>query len=91
MKLNAIMEIAHKAYPDEGTREYWDEMTGEVDEAGSGDTLAQFIVREIAETYDSGANDQEQIDEAARVIRRAENVMALVAEALEHFDPEFKR
>jgi len=91
MKLNDIMEIVHKAYPDEGTREYWYKKENCPDPQGSGDTLAKFVVQEIYETYDDSATDKEQLEEAARVMRRAEETLALVAEVLEHFDPEFKR
>jgi uncharacterized protein YqgQ len=91
MKLNDLMEIVHKAYPDELTREYWESIESRMDPLGSGDTLAEFVVREIADTYDSGATDKEQLYEAARVIRRAENDCARVAEALEMFKPESKQ
>ncbi len=56
MKLNAIMEIIHGSYPDGMTRNYWDPVQRQP-APGSGDTLAEFIVREIAETYDTEASD----------------------------------
>ncbi len=38
---------------------------------GSGDTLAQFLVIEVSETFDPDETDEEQIDEACRVISTA--------------------
>jgi len=91
MKLNDIMEVVDKAYPDGFTQNYWDASAKRPDPTGSGDTLAEFVVREIYETYDKRATSKQQLEEAARVMRRAEETLALVAEVLEHFDPEFKR
>jgi hypothetical protein len=90
MKLDDLIEIADRAAMDGCIGQCWDKK-GQRAFNGAGDTLAEFVVREIADTYDSGANDQEQLDEAARVIRRAAVDLELVAEELEHFDPEFKR
>ena len=82
MKLNALLEIVHRTYPDETTRECWDSRKQRA-RSGSGDTLAEFIVREIAETYDAEASDEAQLDEALRVMRRACTEVIGVIDAVE--------
>ena len=47
-----------------------------------GDTLAEFIAVELAETYDEAATDEEQLDEAVRVMSRAADDVQAVADAL---------
>ena len=82
MKLNELLEIVHRAYPDELTRKCWNrEMQRPC--GGAGDTLAEFIVREIADTYDAEASDEAQLDEALRVMRRACTEVIGVIDALE--------
>ena len=80
--LNDLMEIVHNAYPDEFTREYWDEKKSMPKES-SGDTLAEFIVREIHDTFDPKAAASAQLQEAARVMRTAERELGEIAEMLE--------
>ena len=82
MQLNALMERVHAAYPDEFTREYWDPAAQRVC-AGSGDTLAEFIVKELADTYDQAGTDKDQLDEAVRVLQRAVAELESVIQALE--------
>ena len=53
--------------------------------ANLGDTLAQFIVRELKDTFDTEANDAEQLAEAAKAAKAVENAaseLAAVAAAL---------
>lgn len=82
MKLNVLLEIVHRAYPDEMTRECWDSRRQRA-RSGSGDTLAEFIVREITDTYAAEATDEAQLDEAMRVMRRACTEVTGVIDALE--------
>ena len=82
MKLNALLEIVHRAYPDETTRECWDSRKQRA-RSGSGDTLAEFIVREIAETFDRTASDEGQLDAALSSMRWACTELTAVIEALE--------
>ena len=84
MKLNELLEIVHRAYPSEDTRRCWDAKKQKV-RTGAGDTLAEFIVREIADTYDAEATDEAQLDEALRVMRRACTEVTGVIEALEEY------
>ena len=82
MKLNALLEVVHRAYPDETTRECWDSRKQRA-RSGSGDTLAEFIVREIADTFDRTASDEDQLDAALSAMRWACTELTAVIEALE--------
>ena len=82
MQLHEVMEIIHPAYPDEETRLCWNAKRKRPSN-GSGDGLATFIVREIADTYDENTSDQDQIEEAIRVLQRARYELQALVEALE--------
>lgn len=71
MTLLEILNIANAEYPDAYLDEYYDTTTGRRKQNGQGDTLSQFIVIELSETYDEAANDAWQLMEAARVLRIA--------------------
>ena len=62
--LDELLEVAANAYPDPVIFEY---VKGE----GGGDTLADFVVREIEGTFLEGAPKKEQLVEAARAISKA--------------------
>ena len=78
MKLRKIIEIADQAYADDGLVLEAFENDGVV-----GDTLAEFVAREIKETYDPTASREGQLDEAYRVMSVAheqlENVLTALA------------
>jgi len=82
MKLNAILEIVHQAYPDEHTRRCWNDKK-QKPQTGTGDTLAEFIVREIVDTFDVDAGDKNQIDAALCAMRWASVELGAVIKALE--------
>lgn len=82
MELNAILEIVHEAYPD--TRRCWDAKKQKT-QSGGGDTLAEFIVREIADTFEADAPEANQLDAALCAMRRACTDLTAVIEALEEF------
>ena len=82
MKLTELLEIVHRAYPDEQSREFWNEKTQRPC-GGAGDTLAEFIVREIADTYDAEATDRAQVADALLAMHRAQGELGAVAKALE--------
>ena len=63
MKLKELMAIADEAYPDGLVWRYYKQPR-----KNHGDTLAQFIVRELKDTYDAGATDAAQLAEATRVM-----------------------
>ena len=82
MDLHDLMEIVHLAYPDEHTRHCWDAKKRKV-RTGAGDSLAEFIVREIADTYETDAPEGSQFDAALCAMRRACTELTGVIEALE--------
>lgn len=82
MTLNELLDIVHSAYPDGATRECWDAERGRAS-SGSGDTLAEFVVKEIADTYGAQNTDTEQLSEAVRVMERACGDIGDVIEALQ--------
>ena len=90
MDANDLMEIVHEAYPDETTRECWDEKLrrarcpsrGGLCKVRAGDTLAEFIVQELFETYDKDASDEKQLARALSVLDVALNDLGAVAAAL---------
>lgn len=82
MKLNTLLEIIHRAYPEEHTRRCWDAKKQKV-RTGTGDTLAEFVVREIVDTFDADAPEENQLDAALSVMRWACTELTAVIEALE--------
>ena len=84
MTLNEIITCAASGYPDRCVLQYWDaERQCAVVNADGGDTLAQFIAGELFETFDSEADDSEQLDTAIRKMREAANELQAVVTALE--------
>jgi hypothetical protein len=81
MKLIDLMKRANAGYPDEYLGQYFQYKTGEPVE-GTGDTLAEFIVRELAETFDPDASDEDQIDQAVKVLEEATSDLNGVMAAL---------
>jgi hypothetical protein len=53
-----------------------------------GDTLALFVVRELAETFDAQAGDEAQIAEAARVMEMARANIENIISALGSWCPK---
>lgn len=90
MDLNDLMEIVHRAYPDEHTRHCWDAKKRKV-RTGAGDSLAEFIVREIVDTYDAAASDRAQIADAVLAINKAQCDLDAVAKALERRLERYRR
>jgi len=78
MKPEEIVKIADAAYPDGMVGLY----LGQPDEK-HGDTLAQFIVFELQDVHDPDLSDDEQLEEAVRVMERAANELLHVAAAME--------
>jgi hypothetical protein len=82
MKLNDLLELIHKSFPEEHTRLCWDDKKQKV-RTGTGDTLAEFVVSEIADTFDEAAPDEKQRDEALSAMRWACTELEAVMRALE--------
>lgn len=82
MTLKRIIDIADKAYPDGLIREYTQAVgTDAYDHIG--DTLAEFVVIELQDTYDADATDAEQLDTALSAMRTAICELQDVADAFE--------
>jgi hypothetical protein len=72
MTLNELMQKVIAAYPDpDRIAAYWNPGTGKMNKTASGDTLAEFIVREISETFYPGLSDSLQVRYACTAIRDA--------------------
>lgn len=82
MKLNDLLEVVHESYPDGVTRLCWDPVKQRV-RKNSGDTLAQFIIAEIADTFDPSASDVKQLGDALDAMRWAAIELGSVISALD--------
>ena len=83
MTVNQLVCRAASVYPDGYVLEYWDMDKGEPkDNPAGGDTLAQFIAIELADTFDPEASDGEQIAAAVKAMQTAADDLAAVAQAL---------
>ena len=70
MKLAELIHKAAAGYPDARLLAYWDGRRAVSNPVG-GDTLAEFIVRELCDTFDAKADTPTQVAEAVRVLSRA--------------------
>jgi hypothetical protein len=80
-----LLNLANKGYPDGFLAEYYDEQTGKPKDRtidGLGDTLAEFIVIELSETFDKDACDTDQINAALSAIDSAIRELDSVQNAL---------
>jgi hypothetical protein len=82
LSLVELLKIANEPYEDGYLAEYFDPETG-ASRAGSGDTLAEFIVREIRDTFDPNATRSAQLEEARRVLLNAIDDVENVIERLQ--------
>jgi hypothetical protein len=83
MTLNQLVLRAASTYPDAAIMLYWD-LDNEQPQKNpdGGDTLAEFVAFELAETFDPDADDGTQIASAVKAIQRASDVIGTVAHAL---------
>ena len=81
MKLVELLNKANEGYDDGFLENYFDPKTGDFIQ-GKGDVLAEFIVVELSETFDSKASDEAQIQEALRAMEMARGDISSVIEAL---------
>jgi len=85
MKLKELLDLADKAYASEGMLDlasYYDEAGNHANLDKPGDTLAAFVVTELAWTFDPKLDDEGQLQEAMRVIGAAEKDLHRVWMAL---------
>lgn len=79
MTLAELLARANSHYPDGGLGEHYDPKTGEPHASEStGDGLALFVVREIADTFDPLADGDAQLEDARRAVHRAENELGAI-------------
>ena len=76
-----IMTVANEAYPDDMVLRAWEDMLADQSSA-VGDSLAEFVVCELSETFDEEATFKAQCEEAARVMVNAKNELLDVYEAM---------
>jgi hypothetical protein len=86
MTLLQLLTKASHGYPDRNLAAYFDAESGRP-KPGSGDTLAEFIVKELADTFDPDAADEEQIRQALWALRRAQWDLHDTIRALERRSP----
>jgi hypothetical protein len=90
ISLRELVRIAAKAYIDDDNPDRdefsWDEVinsNGRLVARGKlGDTLAEFIILELAETYDPKARREDQLEEAERLMNSALAQLSRVSQAL---------
>ena len=78
MELKELIDIASVRYPDDLIAECYTDPDGP-----HGDTLAEFIVSELTDTFDPELSRTEQLREAWRVMRNAQRELETLADALE--------
>ena len=81
MSPKELLDLANQLYPDGYLCEYYNDAGERV--SGSGDTLAEFIVVELLETYDPDGTDVDQVRMALVQIRRAITDLQVVFDSLE--------
>jgi len=79
MKLSEIINIANEAYPDSLISKNFNPKTGKATTNHHGDGLANFIVRELVDTYDRKAISRDQLIEAQRVMSMASRELRSVS------------
>ena len=69
MKIGELIALASEAYDADGVMmSYWNSKTNKPKRGRYGDSLAEFVVQELYETFDPKASDSKQLEEAIRVM-----------------------
>lgn len=84
MTLNKLIRICNKYYDDGYLAMYWNFKKSKPVDTHSGDTLALFIVREIADTYQEDLSDKKQLVEARRCMHSAMTQLDALSNALDN-------
>jgi hypothetical protein len=83
MTLNQLVCRAASVYPEAFVLNYWDmEKQAPKENRFGGDTLAQFIAFELAETFEEEASDGQQIATAVKAMQTATDDLQAVTHAL---------
>jgi hypothetical protein len=69
MKIKQLLDRANSGYPEGYLATYYN-WKGQT-RRGKGDTLAQFIVNELTETFDPDYDDKAQVEQATYVLGEA--------------------
>jgi hypothetical protein len=89
MTLNQLVCRAASAYPEAFVMEYWSQASEKpMAYPEGGDTLAEFIARELYESFDPEAGDDEQLATAVKVMQSAADDLQAVAHALANIGRE---
>ncbi len=85
MRLNDLIKIVSEAYPESYIADfYWDFGTSRPkNNPTGGDTLALFIAREIADTFQDDMGDAGQLREAIIAMTSAQNQLGDICTELE--------
>lgn len=74
MTFDELIELVNESYPDDLVMRYYKEP-----HVNHGDTLAEFVVRELQDTFDKETSEGSQLEEAHNVMQKAADELTLVA------------
>ena len=83
LTLDEIIQIANEVYPDGLIGQAYNQIRHSKKRPNVGDGLAEFIVRELKETFDPKAPRLNQLTEAARVMSTARSELETVEAAFQ--------
>lgn len=86
LSVSELLNAANKHYDERYLAEYFEQATGAA-KAGAGDGLAEFIVRELRETFDEHSTRQAQVASAIRVLQNANKDIQNVIDGLRELAP----
>ena len=86
LTLTDLLNAANKHYDDNYLSAYFDAATGGPI-TGSGDTLAEFIVRELRESFDGKSSRKRQVVAAVHSLVRAKEDIQNAIDGLQEFEP----
>ena len=89
MTLNQLVCRAASVYPEAYVLEYWDLLAEKPrTNPEGGDTLAEFVARELYDSFDAEASDDEQIATAVKVMQSAADDLQTVVHSLGNISRE---
>lgn len=81
--INLVIATIAGVYPDSYVNKYWDYRNCTFNPDGSGDTLAEFIVREVMDTFDANEKLESNILNVIEALERARDDLHHVITALD--------
>lgn len=89
MTLNQLVCRAASAYPKAFVLKFWDPLKEEPKaDLAAGDTLAEFIARELYESFEPEDTDDEQIATAVKLMQSAADDLQAITHALGNISRE---